>query len=167
MKYFISIAIFLVTLAAHCSAASTQQVFTPEAILPAGVDETMVVNPYTGESGKARKGTVAATINNIALLNKLLLKPEPQSDADIKTVKAIIAEIDTLIPSLRALGLFDFFSVDEWISQYKTQPGRTLTAIRYLKQYSNEINPSIQKSLDDIYHTSPTILLKENIKDIK
>lgn len=41
--------------------------FTPEKMLPAGIDEAEVTNPYTGEKRKARKGTVAATINNIAL----------------------------------------------------------------------------------------------------
>lgn len=151
--------------ASSLSAVSNQKVYTPEGILPAGVDDSIVVNPYTGDSGKARKGTVAATINNIALLNKLLLKP--QSEVDNKAIKEIIQEIDMLIPSLNVLGLFDFFTVNEWLSNYKIQPGRALTAVRYLKQYPNQIDPSIQKSLDDVYHQTTVIFLKESIREIK
>src|ERR1019366_5995254 len=79
--------------------------YTPESILPKGVDDTVSVNPYTGESGPARKGTVAATVNNVALLNKLLLAPQaPQNE---KEINQIIQTIDPLIPSLKSIGMFN------------------------------------------------------------
>lgn len=72
--------------------------FKSEKMLPAGIDEAEVTNPYTGEKRKARKGTVTATINNIALLNKLLLEPI-SSAASKKLIGFIRSLVDNLLQS--------------------------------------------------------------------
>lgn len=64
-------------------------VFIPEDILPDGEEYAIAVNPFTGFEGKARKGTVAATLNNIALLDRLFLENRQQDQIE-KVKKAII-----------------------------------------------------------------------------
>jgi len=108
--------------------------YTPEKILPDGVDTSRSVNPYTGETGEARKGTVAATLNNTALLNHLL------ADGKIKETEEIVKAIRILIPSLKVVGVFNLFTPLEWLSS-KDQPGRILCAILYLQAYPQEITP--------------------------
>lgn len=165
MKSYLSIALATVLLSANLSFANNPPVFTPENILPAGVDETIVANPYTDEVGKARKGTVAAVVNNIALLNKLLA--EPESEPTNKNIHAVTKQIDLLIPSLRVLGLFDFFTVNEWLADYNEQPGRALTAVLYLKQYPHEVTSNTKEMLEDVYQNTTVIPLKNSIEKIK
>ncbi len=87
--------------------------FTPAKILPAGVDSTVSTNPYTLESGEVRKGSFAATVNNVALLNKMLPHETAQDAEDIND---ILASIKALLPSLRVVGMFDLFTTAEWLS---------------------------------------------------
>ncbi len=118
--------------------------YTPESILPAGVDSTLSINPYTGESGEVRKGTVAATLNNIAHLNSLLALDETP---DIQNqIIEISSAIQQLIPSLQAVGLFDLFELTYWIGTGE-QPGRVLTAILYFKTYPQKCTPSLKQQL--------------------
>ena len=123
---------------------SQKEVFTPESVLPTGVDSTFSTNPYTGESGPARKGTVAATLNNIALLNALL--SEKISSNDQIKAEAIIEAMTSLIPSLSFVGVFDLFTPEEWLSS-KTQPGRVLAAVLYLQKYPQNITSEIKQRL--------------------
>ncbi len=139
---------------------SKKEVFTPENILPTGVDSTISTNPYTGESGPARKGTVAAALNNIALLNTLL--SEQISSADLTKVRQLNEVITTLIPSLRFIGVFDLFSPDEWLSS-ETQPGRVLAVVLYLQKYPQEITPQLKKRLLQIQHQTKVEILSESI----
>ena len=126
----------------------TDTVSTPEKLLPAGVDVTEAVNPYTGEKGTARKGTVAATVSNIAILNQLLLA-EP-ADSDNAKIDEFAEAIKKLLPSLRVVGMFDFFTVAEWLEHDELQPGRTLVAVYYLHQYPQEITADIKRQLKSI-----------------
>lgn len=141
----------------------TTGVFTPESILPAGVDNSLSSNPYTGESGPARKGTVAATLNNIAVLNTLL-SAEIASNDRIKlqeTIKAIVA----LLPSLRVVGVFDLFTPEEWLSS-QTQPGRVLTAVLYLEQYPQSMTPAIKQKLSRIKNKTKVKILSDAIEKV-
>ncbi len=138
--------------------------YTPESILPKGVDDSVSVNPYTGESGPARKGTVAATVNNVALLNKLLLAP--QSAQNEKEIDQIIQTIEPLIPSLKSIGMFHFFTVSEWLADDKQQPGRALVGILYLEKFPQELNDNLRTNLNMIYRNSNNTLLKEHIKKV-
>lgn len=139
---------------------SQKKVFTPESILPANVDSAIATNPYTGESGPARKGTVAATLNNIALLNTLLSE-KISSDDQIK-VQEIIKAITSLIPSLRVIGVFDLFTPEEWLSS-ETQPGRILAAVQYLQKYPQDITSKIKKRLLQIQKQTKIKVLSESI----
>ena len=87
---------------------SNEKAFTPELILPTGVDSNLSTNPYTGEVGPARKGIIASTLNNIALLNTLLRKGDVFKH-QIK-IEVIIAAIVPILPSLRVVGIFDLFT---------------------------------------------------------
>lgn len=139
---------------------SQKEAFTPESILPTGVDNTISTNPYTGESGSARKGTVAATLNNIALLNTLL--SEKISSNDPTKIQEIIEAITSLIPSLRVVGVFDLFTPEEWLSS-DTQPGRVLAAVLYLQKYPQDITSKIKKRLLQIQNQTKIKILSESI----
>lgn len=132
--------------------------YTPELLLPAGIDSAIGINPYTGESGGARKGTIATTINNAALLNKLLLNEEKHAPQ----IREITRIMESLIPSMRVIGIFDFFSVEEWLSA-KNQPGRVLIAVLYLKTFPKEVTPLIRQILEQIANTSDIPLLVQEI----
>lgn len=143
----------------------TDSISTPEKLLPAGVDVTEAVNPYTGEKGHARKGTVAATVNNIAILNQLLLA-EP-ADSDNKKIDEFSEAIKKLLPSLRVVGMFDFFTVTEWLEHDESQPGRILVAVYYLHQYPQEITADIKIQLKNIGDkTSTHQKIKTAIKNL-
>lgn len=118
--------------------------FTPEKILPVGADSTISINPYTLESGEVRKGTVAATLNNIALLNQKLSKKA--SKEEIEKIDDIIDAIKSLLPSLRVIGVFDLFTKEEWISS-DNQPGRVMAGVLYLQRYPQEVTEHIKKTL--------------------
>lgn len=139
---------------------SPKEVFTPESILPAGVDNNISTNPYTGESGPTRKGTVAATLNNIALLNTLL--SEKVSSSDSSKIQGIIEAITLLVPSLRVVGIFDLFTPEEWLSS-ETQPGRVLAAVLYLQKYPQDVTPKIKKRLLQIQNQTKIKVLSESI----
>jgi hypothetical protein len=121
-------------------------VFTPENILPDGEDHTIAINPFTGFKGKARKGTVAATLNNIALLDRLFLEnTDPEQIANVKKA------VTELMPSLKAIGIFDFFNPTEWINSKHL--GRTYVSLLYLNHYPDEINTEIVDKLKAINQT--------------
>ena len=137
-----------------------KKVSTPEDVLPDGDDHTLAVNPFTGFQGKARKGTVAATLNNIAMLNKLLLENSEQNQiAEIK--KAVIG----LIPSLKAVGIFDFFTPAEWIGSL-CHPGRVYVALLYLQRYPEEITKEIAHQLRDLHKKTQNAYLQSELQSL-
>lgn len=142
------------------SATATQNTaaFTPEKILADGADISVSVNPYTGESGEVRKGTIAATLNNVAFLNNLIITKK--SDQEIQS---ILHEIAKLVPSLRVVGMFDLFSVEEWLAD---QPGRQLAAILYLQAYPDKLNSKLVKIIKDIEKNTKHDALKSEIRKI-
>ncbi len=146
---------FTCAFSGHLHAESSAM--TPEVILPDGVDATISINPYTGESGLVRKGTAAATIQNIALLNQHMAKPnDPVTDQEIEKVSS---EIGRLIPSLTYIGVFDFFEPIEWIGSSE-QPGRVLAAALYLKQHPGEMTEEIERKIQDISTSTPSDYLR-------
>lgn len=120
---------------------------TPEKILPKGVDFSQSINPFTGEAAEVRKGTVAATINNVAALNKLLQEnPTPETRTNIEQISK---EVCSLLISLRVVGLFDIFSPLEWMST-SSQPGRILIAVLYIEKFPENLTPQIIQQLERI-----------------
>ena len=145
LAWTISLFIFANHSAASTHLASTRDeskgVYTPESILPAGIDGALMTNPYTGEQGNVRKGTVGALINNVALLNKVL--PIAATPAEQQQINNLIAAVDRLIPALRFIGLFDLVPPKEWLKS--EQPGRNLVAALYLRHYPAAMTPAIRK----------------------
>ncbi len=138
-------------------AGDQSTVFTPHKILPDGIDGAISINPYTGEQGPARKGTVAATINNVALLNKVLMAETP----DEKHIRALADAMKDLIPSLRYIGVFDFFSIEEWVAR-GDQPGRVFVAVLYLQRYPKELTPALREKLETLQdQTKSPYLVRE------
>jgi hypothetical protein len=137
------------------SNANASEAITPEKVLPDGVDSATVMNPFTGEKGFSRKGTVAATIQNIAALNKLFAnKPSKENDKDIEN---IMAEIKRLVPFLRVIGVFDMFNVDEWLDNtHSTQWGRIVCALLYIEQYPELLNDARKKQILILKASSPS-----------
>jgi hypothetical protein len=120
--------------------------FTPDLILPDGADRTVSVNPYTQEAGPVRKGTVAATLNNIAVLNELFASEGPQNEAH---VTEITKAVQMLLSSLRVIGVFDLFNITEWLGT-DTQQGRLYVTALYLQRYPEEINEKIAGRLMEL-----------------
>lgn len=136
---------------------------TPETLLPEGVDVAVCINPYTQESGPARKGTIAATLNNVAKLNPLLASP---LNEDTKSqIQALMAEIDRLIPSLKIVGMFDFFEPKEWIGK-GNQLGRVAVILLFLKHYPDQLSFSIQQQLFSIKEATDCKYLNSYFADL-
>lgn len=136
------------------------EVFNPESILADGEDYTTAVNPFTGFQGRVRKGTVAATLNNIALLDLLFLE-----NVDEDQIKAIKQAVEELIPSLRAIGVFDLFNLTEWASN-KRHPGRAYVVILYLKHYPEEVTTEIISALQKIQETINSRMFQSELQFI-
>lgn len=134
--------------------------YTPEEILPDGDDFTLAVNPFTGYPGKARKGTVAATLKNIAVLNQALLL---DSQIGFEQVQETKEAITSLIASLKAIGIFDLFSIDEWLSD-TLHAGRIYVAVLYLKQFPEDISDSVLFKLELIREKTKSKLLYSEIE---
>lgn len=130
----------------------------PKDMLPAGVDSNVSVNPYTGESHEARKGTIAATIQNVVFLNQALSQNE-------KNVEAYIQALRDLMPSLSAVGLFDFFTPQEWID-HNVQPGRTLCAVLYFQTYPERLTPEIKNQLKAVRQKTQSKVLASEIDKV-
>ena len=133
-------------------------VFTPESLLPDGMDSSLSVNPYTGEALEVRKGTVAATLNNVAELNGLLHSGARQLIQDSEAV------LTPLLASLRGVGMFHLFEPEAWIGKGE-QPGRVLIAVLYLEKYPDALTPSVRKQLKSVRKKAPPYL-KERINSI-
>ncbi len=150
----------LISLASsHCMAGPAEvKPLTPESILAAGVDSSISINPYTGESGEARKGTIAATLNNVARLNQLLSQEETPEQK--KAIVEISNAIDPLIPSLQVVGMFDFFEPVHWIGDGE-QPGRILAVLLYFNHYPEKCTPALKKRLSEVREKVSSAYLRE------
>lgn len=143
------------------TAPTNSNIFTPESVLASGVDSSTSVNPYTGESAEARKGTVAATLNNVVLLNKIMLGNN--TEQDLEQYKQIVEAIKNLINPLSAIGMFHFFTIDEWLTA-DNQPGRQLVGLLYLQSHKEEFTTARQNLVKKIQSTTKSNLLLDMIK---
>lgn len=139
----------------------TTAAVTPEALLPDRVDSAVVANPYTRETAMVRKGTLSATIHNVARLNVLLGSREFLSTKGSEEVHNIKATIRDLIESVRITGLFDLFSIREWLSN-DNQLGRIFVGLLYLQKYPATTDILIEKRLRHLAkETKNEVLAKE------
>lgn len=109
-------------------------------------DQTFV---QTQSGTLARKGSVAAMLLNARALDELL--PQPSSSAKEEELGKILADIRSLVPTLHAIHLFEFFSPLEWLqAQPRSQEGRIVIALLYLQQYPQLMNRDILNRLQQI-----------------
>lgn len=102
----------------------------PSDLLPDGHDGSIINGIFV------RKGTVAATISNAKYFD--LLKNEPDAQMD-----SILEDIYSLIPGMKALDMFNFFSPFEWIQKKGDNEGRVLVGIIYFQQYPEELTQEV------------------------
>ena len=139
---------------------------SPEQILPQGIDSAEIANPFTGEKGNVRKGTIGATINNIAKLNKLFESNNANLEKNSE-FQAAINDIKQLIPSLKILGMFDLFTLDQYLSINKTkQWGRVICGLLYYQQYPVELNNEIISQLKDLKKASAPKFVEDKIDEL-
>lgn len=132
---------------------------TPEQILPDGLDKTILTNPYTGESGYARKGIIAATISNVVSLNELL-KNETNLETNYADITKITKEIQLLICCLNFTGLFNLMPPTEWIKDH-SQPGKVITGILYFKTFPTKMNNAVILEIDQLLQDKKYSFLKK------
>lgn len=143
-----------------CSLIYAEGAYTPESILPEGVDSTISINPYTGESGYTRKGIVAATLNNVARLNALFTQEETSEQR--KEIAEILTAVDGLISSLQAVGIFNLFEPTDWIGEGE-QPGRVAVICLYFQRYPEKYTPPLQEQLKRVKSKISSLYLQNQI----
>lgn len=124
----------------------------PSDLLPDGRDGALINGIFV------RKGTVAAILANAK--NFDLLKDDPDSQID-----SILEDIYALIPGMKALDMFNFFSPFEWIQKKDESEGRMLVGIFYLQHYPEDITQEIIDYLADnrAYFSEPVLIQIEKL----
>lgn len=95
------------------------------------------------------------------MLNKMLISNAPQED-----IQAVSNEVKKLLPSLKVIGVFDLFNIEEWLNT-NNQPGRILVVTLYLQQYPSLLTGDIKNSLRNIVAVTKFNILKNEIDKIK
>lgn len=129
---------------------------TAEEILSNEANSSISINPITKEQGEVRKGTIAATIANSLLLDELIAKPSLTDQQQQQLVKAII-DLDDLIISGNYVGIYDFFTVEEWLNNTQRH-GRVMAALLFLAKYPSRLNKNIIDHLNALKLTSPKLI---------
>jgi len=112
----------------------------------------------TKDGTPARKGTVAAIMLNARTLDHLLRQPSARQSE----ISQVLADVRSLVPTLHAIQLFDFFTPLEWLQTTpKFQEGRSLIAILYLQQYPERVDQEIYAQLHRIKEMASGITQKE------
>ena len=114
---------------------------------------------YAVVKGKRiRKGSIAATLQNVKTLNCLLSeKPSLQRDQDIHT---IVDDIRPIIEGLVATELFDIFSPLEWIANQHNK-GRALVGIVCLQEVPALVSEETVDNLKALYPNADPFVQKE------
>ncbi|MBY0282298.1 MAG: hypothetical protein K2W94_09150 [Alphaproteobacteria bacterium] len=134
---------------------------TPETILPDGIDKSIIINPYTNQKIEGRKGSVAAAIHNITLLNKLL-NFEELTSKQLNELAHIETAMKEVIPVLAGVGIFDLFTINEWLNS-NDQPGRVFVGLLYLEQNLSKINEPTKGELKKIKQITKVSVIAEKI----
>lgn len=113
-------------------ATDGNKTITPSEILPKGAE-----GQVAKDGTFVRKGTIKATIDNIAILNKMFNQPANKARYD--KIDESIKPIMELVPSFYALDMFKFFTVNEWL-QDENNKGRILVTLLYLDKYMNTLD---------------------------
>ncbi len=165
-KYNIWSAFVLLTILVVSSSYASASPSTPEKLLPAGVDAVIATNPYTGEKGDLRKGTIGSTIANIAILNKLFEKPDSSQETALN-IQATINEIRRLIPSLKVSGIFNLFNPEDWLKMSEPQQwGRVVCALLYFEKYPAELNKHSKDMIISLKSNTQSKIITQLIEQV-
>lgn len=134
MNYYV-ICAFVVALV---SASSSSEAAKPSDVLQEKENFKVV------RGVNVRKGTVAATIQNISILNNLML-----NNGDEKEIAQLVEEQRPLCKGLWAIGLTEVQPIPLWIND-PNQPGRTLVAVIMLQECPQLITKEVREYLQKI-----------------
>lgn len=93
---------------------------------------------------EGRKGSIAATLKNIALFEEELRKGTVSAQ-----FLSAIEDQKSLLPVLKGVGLMELFSIEEWL-QDQNKLGRIFLTLLYIEAYPEEITPFIRNKLENL-----------------
>jgi len=93
---------------------------------------------------KIRKGTIGTMMKNVALIET---NKDPSKRAQI--LREIESDVGELVPSLKALGMFEFFTILEWLQNPKRE-GRVLVGLLYLQQFPDELTREVRARVNEL-----------------
>ncbi len=111
---------------------------TPEQILADGKDT------FAKKGVTIRKGSVAALIMNVQLLN-VELKAHESSDK----VEGAIKDLREAIPALEAIDVMNVFQVSDWFES-EERPGNVMVGVLFLQQFPQYLTQPIRERLRHI-----------------
>ncbi|AZL15800.1 hypothetical protein [Rickettsiales endosymbiont of Stachyamoeba lipophora] len=135
---------------------------TNDQVLANEVDSSISVNPITGEKGEVRNGTLAATMVNAVEIGKLLSKVQLTQE-EFKQFEELENQQKELIPYAKLTGIYDFFTVDEWMSD-KSNLGRLYTGLLALERFPELLTKERKTFLKRVAKKTPNPQIKAKIK---
>ena len=146
--YFLTVA-----MSTLCCFSSLEAV-RPHDVIPDQVNEKQLSN---GTS--FRKGTIAATVLNAALFDKLIKMPNsPEKD---KQITQLINDQKPLMVSLKDIGFFEFVTPLETLQSSNGKEGKALIGVLYLQQNPTEVTPEVTAQLKQLLKTTSPELQKQ------
>lgn len=140
---------YMLTALMMASSANTVQAVKSTDLLP----ENMNSKEFKGV--EVRKGTVAATIQNVELLDALM-----QSDEDHESLAGVIKDQRPLCKPLWALDLTERQPIDLWINDAQ-RPGRTLVAVFIMQEVPDLVTDAVRESLESMLPEAHPVLAQE------
>lgn len=136
-----------------------KKIIREETLLPDGVEAVKAKNPFTGEEGWIRKGTVNALLNNVVLVSNFF----KMQNSDEKKLAQYTVNIAPLLDSFYTSGAFHLFSPEEWISDAK-RPGRIYLALLICKHYPDFLTLDLKENFKTLLPRIEQKLLKQEIE---
>ena len=122
--------------------APSRKIASEHSLLPDGVDYIEQENPFTGEKGRVRKGTIYAVMVNMVAAQK---KFDSQS-VTTQDLKKIEADMQPYLDGIYTSGIFHLFSLEEWVSNPDRQ-GRIFIALIMAKYKPALITDKVKSTL--------------------
>jgi len=118
--------------------ASDTMAVTPEQILADGKDT------FAKKGVTIRKGSVAALIMNVQLLNAKLKSKETGEH-----VERIIKDLRAAMPALEAIDVMSVFQASDWFES-EARPGNVMVGVLFLQQFPQYLTQPIKEKLRHI-----------------
>lgn len=144
----------LIPIILNIALGSTAFAITPEKILADDAHATV-------RDGIAiRKGSIGALTANTSILNHLMTIENSSLEIE-SSIKAIRENVI----GLEAIGVYDLFSVEEWLMDEK-KPGNIIVGVLFLQTFPEMINDQIRDRLIELSSTAIDRLKEEILKVI-